>query len=126
MSYSVKRCWPAGLLALLLSTCGGPAVDPRPPRSCPFVRPAACPSPAPSYAREVAPVIARRCAPGCHEPGGLARVQPLNTYAQVFYRRGAMLGQVYRCQMPPIDEPPLLPEEGRPLLDWLACNAPDN
>jgi hypothetical protein len=112
------------LAASVALGCGGdgPGVPPPP---CTFVLPS-CPVEVPSFATAVGPVIAARCSKNCHRPGGIALTQPLISYPQVFMRRGAILGQVYRCKMPPADEPPLLPEEGGPLLDWLVCGAPDN
>jgi hypothetical protein len=93
---------------------------------CPFELPAGCSGAPPSYATDVGPVVARRCVQRCHQPGGVAQMQPLSSYLQLSARRGAVLGQLYRCRMPPAPEPPLSFDDGALLLDWLACGAPDN
>jgi hypothetical protein len=113
------------LLALLTLCCGGAPADP-PPRACLFALPAACPPEVPSYAADIEPLVAARCAAVCHRAGGVALNQPLAPYPQLFSRRGAVLGQIYRCRMPPPEAEPLSASEGARFIDWLTCGAPSN
>jgi len=105
---------------LLLTACSG-GDD----ASCPNDLPASCPPGAPGYAATIAPLIQARCAT-CHALGGQAADRPLDTYDDVFARRGAVLNQVYGCRMPPAGAPQLIDDERSALLAWLVCGAPDD
>lgn len=83
--------------------------------------PASCPPKAPTYA-DVEPILAHACVL-CHTAGGQAPTIPLDTYDEVFARRGAALNQVYACTMPK-DGVPLSDDERLMLLRWFVCEAP--
>ena len=93
---------------------------------CPNDLPA-CPSPAPSWKSTVLPIMNTRCI-SCHGPGGSDPSLPLNTYDEIYQRRGTILSETYACKMPPPDAGVLPPEgaERKILLEWLVCGAPDN
>lgn len=108
----------AALLALALAACGTDG-------SCPRDQPATCPAPAPSFSGQVSALIATYCA-DCHAPDGQAADRPLQTYAEIFSRRSAVLNQMVLCAMPPPDFPQPTEEERVAILGWLVCGAPDN
>jgi hypothetical protein len=117
---------------LLLAACGGTegttttgAGGAGGGASCPNDLPESCPSPAPGWKSDVAPVIAARCA-SCHEEGGAASKQPLTSHAQVYSRKGAVLNQIYGCNMPPEGATPLTAAERLAIEAWLVCGAPDD
>ena len=112
------------LVLLAAGSCEGdsPAAAPR----CDWALPATCPGAAPSYAGDVAPLIASRCLPACHAPGGISQMQTLGSYSQIFSKRGTVLSQIYTCKMPPAPTPALPADEGKVILDWLVCGAPNN
>ncbi len=88
--------------------------------------PARCPVVAPSYASSVSGIVAQACGQGCHQPGGVAANRRLDTYADLYRQRSAVLNQAYSCTMPPVGSPQLSAEERRELFGWLVCGAPDN
>ena len=93
---------------------------------CPDDVPAACPSPEPSYANDVAPIFARRCAP-CHFPGGIeVATHDFSKYDVIHDQKGAILGQIHACLMPPPDAGAPTPDERAALLGWIVCGAPQN
>ncbi len=101
--------------------CGGPRTD----ASCPNDLPASCPATVPSYQSTVAPIINLRCVT-CHSPGGQEASRPLQTYAEVYSERSAVLNQVYACNMPPGSAAKPTEQERQALLTWLVCGAPQN
>ena len=110
------------VLALSLGACSSssPAAA-----ACPQDLPAACPSNAPSYQLDVAPIIADRCFL-CHSPEGTASERNFVGYSAIYASRGAILDQVYACNMPPSGAVALSITERAKLLAWLVCGAPDN
>ena len=107
--------------ATLACGCGGTGST-----SCPNDLPTQCAAAAPSYAASVQAVLTRACASGCHEPGGVAAGKRLDTYADVYRQRSAILNQAYSCAMPPTGSTPLTAEGRALLLGWLVCGAPNN
>lgn len=73
----------------------------------------------------MAPIINLRCVT-CHSPGGQEASRPLQTYAQVYAERSAVLNQVYACNMPPTTAAKPTEQERQALLAWLVCGAPQN
>jgi hypothetical protein len=108
-----------GVLTVALAACKSSASD------CPQDLPASCPTLAPSYRQVVAAVIARECT-GCHAPDALQSDRDLSTYAGLYANRGAVLDQVYACNMPPAGSPSLDTTDRVLLLTWLVCGSPDN
>ncbi len=108
-------------MALVLTACGTHAAA----TTCPQDLPAACPSNAPSYQSDVAPIFASRCAI-CHSPDGSDTQRTYVNYAAIYANRGAILDQVYACNMPQSGATkPTASERGK-LLTWLVCEAPNN
>jgi hypothetical protein len=120
------------ILAALAGAIGcsgaGPTASDSGARSCPSIAPS-CPKNAasePSYAKDVAPILADSCN-GCHSPDGGYGFD-LVTYSEVRTQalQGDLVTWISDCSMPPSSYPPLTTAERRTLLDWLACDAPDN
>lgn len=109
----------AAVAVLGAAACGSSA-------TCLNDLPATCPTPIPSYANSVSGIINQTCVVGCHTPGGTGQAILLNTYADVYTWRSAVLNQAYSCNMPPAGYPPLTAAERTQLFGWLVCGAPDN
>jgi uncharacterized membrane protein len=107
------------LLLAVLVACGDGG------GSCPNDQPASCPATVPSYAADIAPAVDGVCGQ-CHAAGGVSANKPLDTYANLFQRRGSVLGQLVGCLMPPKAATQLTPQERADLLAWLVCGAPNN
>jgi hypothetical protein len=84
----------------------------------------ACQSPIPSYANDVAPLLDRDCNRTCHAPG--AGPWPLTDHPSVAAWSDLLVRDIQNCTMPPPDAGALTTNERKMLLDWLACNAPNN
>jgi uncharacterized membrane protein len=131
----------AAVLGLVLSACSdGSAAYPTLPApvvpladpdadvaACVRKLPAACPTPSPSYETQIDPIIQNRCWP-CHATGGAgaASGHPFTDYNLVHKDRGAILDQVYACNMPPSGATALSDEERTAMLAWLVCGAQQN
>jgi hypothetical protein len=111
-----------GLVTLELVSCSSHPVA---TEICPQDLPAACPSNAPSYQLDVAPIFTSRCAI-CHSPIGSDPQRDYTNYSAIYANRGAILDQVYACNMPPSGASAPSPSERTTLLSWLVCGAPDN
>jgi hypothetical protein len=105
-----------------------------------------CPSVVPSFANDVYPnVFVPFCTGPCHSPIGVESKTPLTTYQQIYGQNGQEAGEILNqvfenCLMPPSNAPAQLTDGdgdgGSPdsatgnarqtLLDWLACEAPNN
>ncbi len=110
------------LLGLALTACSSHSAA---SATCPQDLPTACPSNVPSYQSDVAPIFASRCVV-CHSPDGSDTQRTYVNYAAIYANRGAILDQVYACNMPPSGDPaPTAPERTK-LLTWLICGAPNN
>lgn len=121
------RRGPTAVLLLVLGCSGQPeqpAGDGGTPVDCPNDLPQDCPT-APSYQSDIAPLLQQHCVV-CHSPTGLESERPLNSYGAVYGQRSEVLTQVYGCQMPPPDMPPLSRADRQLLLRWLVCHAPNN
>ena len=119
-------CWRVStegiLLGLALMACGS---HPAATAVCPQDLPAACPSNVPSYQMDVAPIFAQRCVV-CHSPDGSDAQRDYVHYTAIYANRGAILDQVYACNMPPSGATAPTPSERTKLLTWLVCGAPNN
>jgi len=120
---SPTASWRSGrllvVMTMALAACKSGAAD------CPQNLPASCPAQPPSYRQTVAAVIARECT-GCHAPDALQSDRDLSTYAGLYANRGAVLDQVYACNMPPAGSPSLDTADRVLLLTWLVCGSPNN
>lgn len=87
----------------------------------------ACATSAPSYTAEIAPLVQERCL-GCHFTGNPNSTVVLTTQAQLNRQTQLVETQVYRCDMPPVDDGgiPLTDAQRTLLLQWLVCGAPNN
>jgi hypothetical protein len=117
---SVEKCLFSGLF-VVVACASSESSD----SACPNTNPN-CPPSEPSYATSIAPIITASCLP-CHAAGGVASDRLLTDYESVYRIRSTVLTQVYGCLMPP----PLTPQElsssdKKIVLEWLACNAPNN
>ena len=83
-----------------------------------------CTQPAPSYAKDVAPLLDRDCNRTCHAPG--VGPWPLTDWADVAAWADAIDSDLRNGTMPPQDAGTLPAADKAPILDWLACGAPDN
>ena len=117
-----SQLWIRCFMGLLLTACSGYTAS---AAVCPQDLPAACPSSEPSYKLDVAPIFANRCTT-CHSPDGSDSARDYANYASIFANRGAILDQVYACNMPPIGSAPPTTSERVTLLTWLVCGAPNN
>jgi hypothetical protein len=106
------------------STPEPPPADAGADAACTRTLPACSPTP-PSYQQSVAPLIQRLCVP-CHFPGNTLSSLDFSDYAGVHANYGAMLNQLYACNMPPSDAGQPSVDERELLLTWLVCRAPDN
>jgi hypothetical protein len=113
------RYWLAGFV---LSACGTHSAA---TAGCPEDLPTACPSNVPSYQAEVATIFEDRCVT-CHSPTGPESQSAFSTYAAIYANRGAILDQIYACNMPPKGAAAPTTSERITLLTWLVCGAPDN
>ena len=82
-----------------------------------------CPKTPPSYATTIEPIVTERCV-GCHYAHSTLARTDLTSYAKVFGDRGAVLTQVFSCQMP--QDGSLGRAERQAMLEWLVCGAPNN
>ena len=116
----------AGCTTVLLGLAACSSHSPAPVAACPQDLPRACPSNEPSYQQDVASIFNKRCVV-CHSPDGSDSQRDYASYAAIFANRGAILDQVYACNMPPggTAAAPTTPERVT-LLTWLVCGAPDN
>jgi len=94
-------------------------------QDCPRDLPAACPDHPPSYQSEIAPLFARTCT-SCHAADASESQRDLSTYAGLYANRGAVLDQVYACNMPPSGASTLDTADRVLLLTWLVCGSPDD
>jgi hypothetical protein len=88
----------------------------------------ACPAPPPSYENQVKGIVETWCGP-CHFPGGDGITKGGNNdYSTLtgFSERTTITLDVFQCRMPLSTSPPLPAAEWETLLEWLACNEPDN
>jgi hypothetical protein len=95
-----------------------------------------CVKPVPSYKTDIMPILESRCTP-CHFGGGIeAEIYNFSTYAGVDNADIAIQGEIYACEMPPVDgipeagikpgSPPLSDAQRATLWNWLVCGAPNN
>lgn len=109
------------LLAALVA-CSSQSASPA--NACPRDLPQSCPALAPTYQGDIVPIVAARCAP-CHSPQGQESSRDLTSYSSIYPNRGAILDQIYACNMPPSGAEPLTTVERSKLLTWLVCGAPE-
>lgn len=114
--------WKELLLGLSLMACSSHSAA---TVTCPEDLPAACPANAPSYQLDVAPIFASRCVV-CHSPDGSDTQRTFVNYLAIYANRGAILDQVYACNMPPSGAASPTASERAKLLTWLVCGAPNN
>ncbi len=103
--------------ALLTKPALSPAFD------CPADDVVACPAAPPSFAADVQPLLEKSCL-YCHRVGGAAASELLESHAQVHELHDEMLSQIASCAMPA--DARLSDDERRVLLEWLACDDPNN
>lgn len=110
------------LLGIALAACSS---QPAAAAACPQDLPVACPSSEPSYRLDVAPIFSSRCVI-CHSPDGSDTARDYANYPAIYANRGAILDQVYACNMPPSGASAPTLSERVTLLTWLVCGAPNN
>jgi hypothetical protein len=62
----------------------------------------------------------------CHSADGSQSGHSFATYDLVYASRGAMLNQLYACNMPPAGAAQLTLAERVAVLTWLVCGSPNN
>jgi uncharacterized membrane protein len=107
------------LWACAIEACSTPAA------SCPADLPAACPPNIPSFHNTIAPIVASHCTP-CHSTDGSQSSHSFATYELIDASRGAVLDQIYACNMPPAGATKLALTERVAVLTWLVCGSPNN
>jgi len=122
---TLRKAAVAAGLALLIGCSSQMASPDASGPQCPSDLPASCPATVPSYQNDIAPLVQRKCLT-CHSVSGIESNRPLDSYANLFSERGAVLHQIYGCLMPPAVEPQLDPSERQQILTWLVCESPNN
>jgi hypothetical protein len=86
----------------------------------------ACVGALPSYEADVRPILERHCFK-CHAGDGVAADEHDFSHVETLRaQRGALVGEIRACAMPPSGEPPLPEPEAAALLRWASCESSPN